>query len=78
MKRADVVEAAEAIKTLDDIKALRAAIHGGKYELRLYALTEKETIENEVEIENKDLAKLILNRLVVELDTRLKKLGVDQ
>lgn len=78
MKRKDVVEAAAIIKSLDGVKALRATLKGGKHELRLYALTEKETMEDEVEVDDPALAELLVSRIIIELESRLKTFGVNQ
>lgn len=76
MKRQDVLTAAEIIKALDDAKALRATLKGGKHELRLYAMTQKDTMEDEIGVTDPAVAELVIGRIITELEVRLKELGV--
>jgi hypothetical protein len=77
MNRKTVLEAAETIEFLDGAKALRATIAGGKHELRLYAMTDSETMEDEIGVDQ-DVAMPLLDRIIEHLESRLKNLGVDR
>lgn len=78
MKRVDVVAAASMVQALDKVKALRATIKRGKYELRLYALAENETMHDEIAVTDKSVADMVIGRIMTELEERLKSLGVDR
>lgn len=78
MKQKTILEAAKVVEALDGAKTLRATIKGGKHELHLYAETEKDTMENEIEVSDNRLATSLLDVIVAELEARLKQLGVDQ
>ncbi len=78
MKRADVLEAAAILGCLDGVKSLRANIANGDTELRLYALTGKETMEDEIGVTNTELAKNLLTDIIVHFETRLEKLKVEK
>lgn len=75
IKRSTVLEAAGLLKLEQGAKALRALLKGGKHELRLYALTDKDTMECEIEVDSGIAAK-VMDDILLNLQSRLHDLGV--
>lgn len=75
MEREKIIEAAGLLKQLDETFALKATLEAGKHQMRLYALSKGETIDDEVEINDDKIAKAIIHLTITRITDRLIELG---